>query len=66
MSWDRIEGQSKHRSRRASTDELVTTAGKHEDHVEKVREKYRVAKREAKNQVDEGLIERQTDTNDSH
>jgi uncharacterized protein YjbJ (UPF0337 family) len=59
MSWDRIEGQWKQRRGRAvqhwgkmMNDELAAIAGKHEELVGRLQEKYGIAKEEAKEQVD--------------
>lgn len=60
MNWDRIEGQWKQRRGKAvhhwgklMNDELAAIAGKHEQLVGLLQEKYGVAKEEAKKQVDE-------------
>ncbi len=60
MNWDRIEGQWKQRRGKAvhhwgklMNDELAAIAGKHEQLVGMLQEKYGVAKEDAKNQVDE-------------
>jgi len=60
MNWDRIEGQWKQRRGKAvhhwgklMNDELAAIAGKHEQLVGMLQEKYGVAKEEAKKQVDE-------------
>lgn len=60
MNWDRIEGQWKQRRGKAvhhwgklMNDELAAIAGKHEQLVGMLQEKYGVAKEEAKMQVDE-------------
>ena len=60
MNWDRIEGQWKQRRGKAvhhwgklMNDELAAIAGKHEQLVGILQEKYGVAKEEAKQQVDE-------------
>jgi len=60
MSWNRIEGQWKHRKEKAvhhwgklMNDEFAAIAGKHVQLVENLQEKYRIAKGEAKRQVDE-------------
>jgi uncharacterized protein YjbJ (UPF0337 family) len=58
MNWDRIEGQWKqrrgkavHRWGKVMNDELAAIAGKHEQLVGILQEKYGVAKEEAKRQV---------------
>jgi uncharacterized protein YjbJ (UPF0337 family) len=60
MNWDRIEGQWKQRRGKAvhhwgklMNDELAAIAGKHEQLVGTLQEKYGIAKEEAKRQVDE-------------
>jgi uncharacterized protein YjbJ (UPF0337 family) len=60
MNWDRIEGQWKQRRGKAvhhwgklMNDDLAAIAGKHEQLVGMLQEKYGVAKEEAKKQVDE-------------
>ena len=60
MNWDRIEGQWKQRRGKAvhhwgklMNDDLAAIAGKHEQLVGLLQEKYGVAKEEAKKQVDE-------------
>lgn len=60
MNWDRIEGQWKQRRGKAvhhwgklMNDELAAIAGKHEQLVGMLQEKYGVAKEEAKHQIDE-------------
>lgn len=60
MNWDRIEGQWKQRRGKAvhhwgklMNDELAAIAGKHEQLVGMLQEKYGIAKEEAKKQVDE-------------
>jgi uncharacterized protein YjbJ (UPF0337 family) len=60
MNWDRVEGQWKQRRGKAvhhwgtlMDDELAAIAGKHEEFVGILQEKYGVAKEEAKRQVDE-------------
>ena len=59
MSWDRIEGQWKQRRGKAvhhwgkmMNDELAAIAGRYEELVGKLQEKYGIAKEEAKEQVD--------------
>ncbi|MEX2089820.1 MAG: CsbD family protein [Bacteroidota bacterium] len=59
MNWDRVEGQWKQRRGKAvhhwgklMNDELATIAGKHEEFVGILQEKYGIAKEEAKRQVD--------------
>jgi len=58
MNWDRVEGQWKQRRGKAVShwgkmmnDELAAVAGKHEQLVGILQEKYGVAKEEAKRQV---------------
>lgn len=58
MNWDRIEGQWKqrrgkavHRWGKVMNDELAAIAGKHEQLVGILQEKYGVAKEETKRQV---------------
>jgi uncharacterized protein YjbJ (UPF0337 family) len=60
MNWDRVEGQWKQRRGKAvhhwgklMNDELAATAGKHEQLVGTLQEKYGIAKEEAKRQVHE-------------
>ena len=60
MNWDRIEGQWKqrrgkamHRWGKLMNDELATIAGKHEQLVGILQEKYGVAKEQAQGQIDE-------------
>ena len=60
MNWDRVEGQWKQRRGKAvhhwgklMNDELAAIAGKHEEFVGILQEKYGIAKEEAKRQVDE-------------
>jgi uncharacterized protein YjbJ (UPF0337 family) len=60
MSWDRIEGQWKQRRGKAThhwgkimNDDLAAIAGKYEELVGRLQEKYGIAKAEAKQQVDE-------------
>jgi uncharacterized protein YjbJ (UPF0337 family) len=60
MNWDRIEGQWKQRRGKAvhhwgkmMNDELAAIAGKHEQLVGILQEKYGIAKEEAKRQVEE-------------
>jgi uncharacterized protein YjbJ (UPF0337 family) len=60
MGWDRIEGQWKQRRGKAihhwgkmMNDELAAIAGKYEELVGRLQEKYGVAKEEANRQVDE-------------
>ena len=60
MDWDRLEGQWKQRRGKAvhhwgevMNDELAAIAGKSEDLVGKLQEKYGIAKDEARQQVDE-------------
>jgi len=60
MNWDRVEGQWKQRRGKAvhhwgkvMNDELAAIAGKHEQLVGILQEKYGIAKEEAKRQVDE-------------
>ena len=59
MSWDRLEGQWKqgrgravHRWGKMMNDELAAIAGKYEELVGRLQEKYGIAKEEAKQQVD--------------
>ncbi len=59
MSWDRIEGQWKqgrgkavHRWGKMMNDELAAIAGKYEELVGRLQEKYGIAKEEAKQHVD--------------
>ena len=58
MNWDRVEGQWKQRRGKATShwgkmmnDELAAIAGKHEQLVGILQEKYGIAKEEAKRQV---------------
>jgi uncharacterized protein YjbJ (UPF0337 family) len=58
MNWDRVEGQWKQRRGKAVShwgkmmnDELAAVAGKHEQLVGILQEKYGIAKEEAKQQV---------------
>jgi uncharacterized protein YjbJ (UPF0337 family) len=58
MNWDRVEGQWKQRRGKAVShwgkmmnDELAAVAGKHEQLVGILQEKYGIAKEEAKRQV---------------
>ncbi len=60
MNWDRIEGQWKQRRGKAvhhwgklMNDELAAIAGKHEQLVGMLQEKYGIAKEESRQQVDE-------------
>jgi uncharacterized protein YjbJ (UPF0337 family) len=60
MNWDRIEGQWKQRRGKAvhhwgkvMNDELAAIAGKHEQLVGRLQERYGIAKEEAKRQIDE-------------
>jgi uncharacterized protein YjbJ (UPF0337 family) len=60
MNWDRVEGQWKQRRGKAvqhwgkvMNDELAAIAGKHEQFVGILQEKYGIAKEEANRQVDE-------------
>ena len=60
MTWDRIEGRRKQQRRKAThhwgvvvNDELAAIAGKYEDLVRNLQEKYGIAKDEAKQQFDE-------------
>jgi uncharacterized protein YjbJ (UPF0337 family) len=60
MNWDRVEGQWKQRRGKAvhhwgklMNDELAAVAGKHEQLVGTLQEKYGIAKEEAKRQVRE-------------
>src|SRR3989304_5918195 len=60
MNWDRVEGQWKQKRGKAvlhwgkvMNDELAAIAGKHEQLVGILQEKYGVAKEEAKKHVDE-------------
>jgi uncharacterized protein YjbJ (UPF0337 family) len=60
MNWDRVEGLWKQRRGKAvgnwgkiMNDELAAVAGKHEQLVGTLQEKYGIAKEEAKQQVDE-------------
>jgi uncharacterized protein YjbJ (UPF0337 family) len=60
MNWDRVEGQWKQRRGKAvhhwgkmMNDELAAIAGKHEQLVGILQEKYGIAKEEARRQVDE-------------
>ena len=73
MNWDRIEGQWKQRRGKAvhhwgkvMNDELAAIAGKHEQLVGTLQEKYGVAKEEAKRQVDEfkKIVEQLKKSND--
>lgn len=59
MNWDRMEGQWKQRRGKAVThwgkmmnDELAAVAGKYEQSVGKLQEKFGIAKEEAREQVD--------------
>ncbi|MBN1398366.1 MAG: CsbD family protein [Bacteroidetes bacterium] len=59
MNWDRIEGQWKQRRGKAvhhwgklMNDELAAIAGKHEQLVGMLQEKYGIAKEEARQQID--------------
>jgi uncharacterized protein YjbJ (UPF0337 family) len=59
MNWDRMEGQWKQRRGKAvihwgktMDDELAAVAGKYEELVGRLQEKYGIAKEEAKQQVD--------------
>jgi uncharacterized protein YjbJ (UPF0337 family) len=60
MNWDRMEGKWKQRRGKAvghwgkvMNDELAAIAGKHEQLVGILQEKYGIAKEEARRQVDE-------------
>ncbi|MEX2189316.1 MAG: CsbD family protein [Bacteroidota bacterium] len=60
MNWDRVEGQWKQRRGKAvhhwgklMNDELASIAGKHEQLVGILQEKYGVAKEEANRQINE-------------
>lgn len=60
MNWDRVEGQWKQRRGKAvhhwgklMNDELAAIAGKHEQLVGILQEKYGIAKEEARRQVSE-------------
>jgi uncharacterized protein YjbJ (UPF0337 family) len=60
MNWDRVEGQWKQRRGKAvhhwgklMNDDLAAVAGKHEQLVGTLQEKYGIAKEEAKRQVHE-------------
>jgi len=60
MNWDRIEGQWKQRRGKAMhhwgkvmNDELAAMAGKYEDLVGRLQEKYGIAKERTQGQVDE-------------
>lgn len=60
MNWDRVEGQWKQRRGKAvhhwgklMNDELAAIAGKHEQLVGILQEKYGIAKEDAKRQVSE-------------
>ncbi len=60
MNWDRIEGQWKQRRGKAvhqwgrmMNDDLAAIAGKYEELVGTLQEKYGIARQEAKMQVDE-------------
>ncbi len=60
MNWDRVEGQWKqkrgkavHHWGRLMNDELAAIAGKHEQLVGILQERYGIAKEEARNHVDE-------------
>jgi uncharacterized protein YjbJ (UPF0337 family) len=60
MNWDRLEGQWKQLRGKAESglgifmnDELAAIAGKHEQLVGTLQEKYGIAKEEAKRHVDE-------------
>jgi uncharacterized protein YjbJ (UPF0337 family) len=60
MNWDRVEGQWKQRRGKAvhhwgklMNDELAAIAGKHEQLVGTLQEKYGIAKEEAKRQIHE-------------
>jgi uncharacterized protein YjbJ (UPF0337 family) len=72
MNWDRVEGQWKQRRGRAvhhwgklMNDELAAIAGKHEQLVGMLQEKYGIAKEEAKQQVNEfkSIVEKLKKTN---
>ena len=59
MNWDRMEGKWKQRRGKAVTrwgkmmnDELAAVAGKYEELVGRLQEKYGIAKEEARKQVD--------------
>jgi uncharacterized protein YjbJ (UPF0337 family) len=59
MSWDRVEGQWKQRRGKAlvhwgrmMNDELASIAGKYEELVGRLQERYGIAKEEAEGQVD--------------
>jgi uncharacterized protein YjbJ (UPF0337 family) len=74
MNWDRIEGQWKQRRGKAvhhwgklMNDELAAIAGKHEQLVGMLQEKYGVAKEEAKQQIDEfkKIVEQLKKSNDN-
>jgi uncharacterized protein YjbJ (UPF0337 family) len=63
VNWDRIEGQWKQRRGKAvghwgkmMNDELAAIAGKHEQVVGTLQEKYGIAKEEARHRVDEYKI----------
>jgi uncharacterized protein YjbJ (UPF0337 family) len=63
MNWDRVEGQWKQRRGKAVShwgkmmnDELAAIAGKHEQLVGILQEKYGIAKEDAKRQIDEFKI----------
>jgi uncharacterized protein YjbJ (UPF0337 family) len=73
MNWDRVEGQWKQRRGKAThhwgklmNDELAAIAGKHEQLVGTLQERYGIAKEEAKRQVDEFTknVEQLKNTND--
>jgi uncharacterized protein YjbJ (UPF0337 family) len=60
MNWDRVEGQWKQRRGKAvhhwgqlMNDELAAIAGKHEQLVGILQEKYGIAKEDAKRQIEE-------------
>jgi len=60
MSWDRIEGQWKQRRGKAvhhwgkvMNDELAAIAGRHEELVGRLQEKYGIAREQARSQIDE-------------
>ena len=63
MNWDRMEGQWKQRRGKAvihwgkmMDDELAAVAGKYEELVGRLQEKYGIAKEEARQQVDKFKI----------
>jgi hypothetical protein len=63
VNWDRIEGQWKQRRGKAvhhlgkmMNDELAAIAGKYEEHVGRLQGQYRIAKKEAKCEIDEYAI----------